>query len=173
MVRGLTVGVSTREDMLRVLGSPTSQWVYEGMEEEDPGSVTHFIYKDAADLPGDLSVDVVKGTGRIAAIAIEPDVLTVERAIEHFGPDYVRTRYDWCPGGDDDVWILDCPIYESPDGGLEYIEYRERGIAIHVGYSGLVNLVSFVGSDGVGFRSTRECADQLEVDRRSAGSSPK
>lgn len=173
MVKGLTVGVSTRADMFRILGPPTSQWVYDGMEEEDPRSVTHFIYKGAAELPGDLSVDVVKGTGRILAIAIEPDVLTLERAIEHFGPDYVRTRYDWCPGGSEDVWILDGPIYESPDGDLEYIEYRERGIAMLVGYSGLVDEVSFVGRDGVGFHSTTECADQLAVDRRSAGSSPK
>lgn len=170
VVKGLTVGVSTREDMLRLLGPPTSQWVYDGMVEGDPRSVTHFIYKDAAELPGDLSVDVVTGTGRITAVAIEPDVLTLERAIEHFGSDYVRTEYEWCPGGSDDVWILDGPIYESPDGSLEYIEYRERGIAILVGYSGLVDEVMFVGMDGVGFGSTKECADQLEKDRRSAGS---
>jgi hypothetical protein len=171
VIKGLTVGVSTRADMIRLLGAPTSQWVYDAMEEEDPRSVTHFIYKDAAELSGDLSVDVVTGTGRITAVAIEPDLLTLERAIEHFGSDYVRTRYEWCPGGSDDVWIHDGPIYEAPDGSMEYIEYRDRGIAILVGYSGLVNEVWFVGIDGVGFRSTKECVDQLEKDRRSAGSS--
>ena len=74
---------------------------------------------------------------------------TKNDAIEHFGSDYVITRYafDECLGDEESG-----PMYESLTGPLTYVEYRKRGIAISIDADDRVNQVSFVkGSIGAAF----------------------
>lgn len=118
--RGLIVGKSTQTDVLRILGNPKS-----GRKEQDTG-IPYLDYEVSDPVPGTLAVYVRKGT--LDGMTLLPKgALTRNDVIRSFGVDYRIVRYatDDCltRGGA-------APIYESPGGQIEHLEYRGRGLAV-------------------------------------------
>jgi hypothetical protein len=141
--RGLVMGQATRIDMLRVLGAPQDSGPpgQQATDASDPEEWNE--YEGSGELPGKLTVVVNKRSGVILGIDFYPENLSKEEAIKHLGNDYVITRYDFdsClskDGGES------APLYESPNGEVEVIEYRKRGIAVGVNYQGRVNQIQYV-----------------------------
>lgn len=139
--RGLTVGKSTSADMLRVFGKPHWSGPPGDQTKDDPDPEVWNEYEDVGDFPGKLTVVVDKRSGVILAIDLDPRNLSKKQAIEYFGDDYIVTRYahDDCLGNGESA-----PVYESPDGPILDIEYRERGIAVSIGYGERVDTISYV-----------------------------
>ena len=139
--RGLTVGKSTTADMLRVFGKPHWSGPPGDQAKDDPDPEVWNEYEDVGDFPGKLTVVVDKRSGVILAIDLDPRNLSKKQAIEYFGDDYIVTRYahDDCLGNGESA-----PVYESPDGPILDIEYRERGIAVSMRDDESVETISYV-----------------------------
>jgi hypothetical protein len=139
--RGLTVGKSTSADMLRVLGKPHWSGPPGDQTEDDPDPEVWNEYEAGGDFPGKLTVVLDKRSGVILTIDLDPTNLSKKQAIEYFGDNYIVTRYahDNCLGNGESA-----PVYESPDGPILDIEYRERGIAVSIGSGERVNTISYV-----------------------------
>ena len=142
--RGLVVGKSNRSAMLRILGEP--KWTRshrqdDDEEEKDSRQDVFSHYETGGELPGSFTVVYDKRSGIIKRIESYPDKLTREKAVAHFGKDYIVTKYDFdkCKGGEDSELI-----YESSNGPLVSVEYRSRGIAISVGFNEMVTKISYV-----------------------------
>jgi len=138
--RGLVIGKATRVDMLRVLGAPSDS----GPPTDAQNTEEWNEYEVAGELRGKLTVIVNKRSGIIMGIDFYPEKLTKQEAIKHFGNDFVITRYDFdsCLSKDSGE---SAPLYESPDGAVEVVEYRKRGIAVGINYQGKVNQIQYVG----------------------------
>jgi len=135
--------------MVRVLGEPEAS----SIERYPASGETWYKYPANGKLSGKLVVVVDTRTERIFRLDLYPTSLTRSAAIEHFGRGYITTRYDF------DECLSDgesAPLYESPNGTLEYVEYRAMGIAIYAD-GPEVREVSYV-SEPVGTRSSR-CKD--------------
>lgn len=161
--RGLTIGKSTREDMLRVLGRPLSS--VPSADQDPPYPI---IWNDYGRLKGQLSgrlaVEVDSRTNRIVHISITPDNMSKEDAIKHFGSDYILMGYRFCEGLPPEAEAG--PVYEDPKSPeLDSLEYRSRGIAIHLDYQGKVDEINFV-SEPVGLASKAGCKKELESYRK-------
>jgi hypothetical protein len=142
------MGKSTRADMLRLLGKPEGSSPY---NEGKDGSGLLYEYKANGDVPGVIVVAVDNRTDLILNVNLEPQGWSKEQAIKHFGDDYLVTRYDFddCLGDGESA-----PLYESPNGSIARIEYRERGIAIAVNDQNNVDYIMYV-SEPVGAPSSR------------------
>lgn len=154
--QGLTLGLSTRAEMLRVFGEPQYSVPSEAEIQQDmENPEAWYYYKKGGELQGELVVGVDKGSGVIIRLMLRPKNLTREAAIKYFGNDYVITKYDSddCLGDGESV-----PLYESPNGTSVFIEYRDRGIAISSNYQGKVNEITYV-SKPIGVPVSR-CKDQ-------------
>ena len=138
---GLTAGKSTRADVLRVLGEPKRLDTPVGQDTKDPDPEIWYVYESGGEFPGDLTVVLDKRSNTMLRIDLHPESLSREDAVKHFGPDYILTRYDFddCLGDEESA-----PLYESPNGSLLSIEYRQRGIAVSVSDSGKVKTISYV-----------------------------
>lgn len=149
--RGLVVGKATCSDMLRVFGTP--QWSGNPGDQTnaDPEPEVWNEYETGGDFPGKLTVVVDERSGAILAIDLDPTNLSKEQAIAHFGDDYIVTRYahDDCLGNGESA-----PLYESPDGPILVVEYRERGIAISLRDKETVQTISYV-KEPIGATSSR------------------
>jgi len=162
--RGLTVGKSKRADMLRVLGRPFSSGP---SAEQDPPEP--LIWNDYGMLEGELSgrlaVEFDKRNDRIVSISIAPENMSKEEAIKYFGSDYSLMGYEFCP--DDSLDALYGFVYEDPKSSpIDYLEYRSRGIAIHLDYKGNVNAIYYV-DEPIGLPSAAECKRAMrKVNRR-------
>ena len=137
--------------MLRVLGRPAWSRAHEDEGDRDAPREVWNNYAGVGEFPGSTSVVVEGRSGVITRIEFYPERLTRGQAVEHFGPGYVVTRYDFdqCGGGEDSE-----SLYESPNGPLVSVEYRSRGIAISVGYKDMVTKISYVAGP-VGATSSR------------------
>ncbi|GEM_PF-5325808 len=121
--KGLIMGKSTREDMLRILGEPkecvffkehNAEWCY---------------FRDETEFKAKVMVSINKKKNKISFVQISPDTwLAINEAIGLFGDDFVFTQYafDDCLGDWDSA-----PLYEAPNApDIEYMEYRKKGIAL-------------------------------------------
>lgn len=144
--RGLTMGRSNVDEMRRIFGAPTRSEVF---SESKTSSEVWYYYEGPHDFSGTLRVIV--NSNIVQAVDILPKDLKADDAIKHFGPDYIVTRYDFdsCLGDEESA-----PLFESPNGAVIYIEYRERGIAIAVTGRGNVNEVRYV-SEPIGAESSK------------------
>ena len=134
--RGLTVGKSTRADMLRVLGKPLSS-----VPTADPGDPQLTTLNDygavTGDLPGGLAVEVSSRNNRIVNITLSTDGISVEEAVKHFGSDYRKVSYSFCGEniGDEESGLL----YEDPNSTrITYLEFRSKGVAAFLKDTGKV-----------------------------------
>lgn len=129
----MTIGKSTKEDALRELGKPR----FSGKEPDTDIPIMTYDVSDP--VRGTLIVylnnDIIDG------ITLVPKKqLTKSEAIRMLGPNPLRVRYA----------VADClteggsaPIYESANGPIEHLEYREQGKAI-VLHDGDVQAIVFV-----------------------------
>ncbi len=155
---GLTMGTSTRTDMLRVFGKPEHYAEYEKWDKETDSDVSDtidFLYDNVGDFAGSSIVGVHRKRGIIMWIRVRPESMSREAVIRHFGPDYVITKYDSEKCIDD---VDGVPIFESPTGSWELFEYRERGISFHVDRDGNVDEITF-HTDPPG-NTESKCRDQ-------------
>mgnify|MGYP001770995854 FL=1 len=132
---GLQVGKSTYADMIRVLGKP--KWYGTPYTSRE----VWYEYPNAGEFQSKIVVIISKRNKTMSSIDLYPENLSKNQVIEYFGPDYKVTKYDLEPClGDGES----APMYESLDGEITFIEYRNRGIAIGINYQGIVNQISFV-----------------------------
>ena len=146
--RGLTMGRSTERDLIQILGQPT--W-WEVLEENKSHPERWFHYDRGGDFPGELVINVANRSRVILRMTLHPKDLSVQEAIKRFGENHVVTRYEFCPGFDEED---SGPIYENPSGQLRYIEYRKRGIALLVGDNDKVDYILYV-SEPIGSTSSK------------------
>jgi hypothetical protein len=147
----LTAGKSTKADAVRVLGEPKRVDIPPDQTPNDRHPEVWYVYDNGGEFPGELTVVIDKRSNVIMTIELNPESLSKQEAVKHFGPDYVLTRYDFdeCFGNEESA-----PVYESANGGLLEIEYRNRGIALSVTEDGRVNSVSYM-SKPIGTRESR------------------
>jgi hypothetical protein len=147
----LTAGKSTRADVLRVLGEPKRLDTPPDQTPREPNAEVWYVYDNRGELAGEMTVVIDKRTDAVLGINLNPDSLSKEEAVKHFGPDYILTRYNFddCLGNEESA-----PLYESANGPLLEVEYRHRGIAISVNEDGKVNTISYV-SKPIGTRKSR------------------
>lgn len=130
--RGLEVGKSTRQDMLRVLGKPKLSVIPQARITTNPNTIVAYHYGAQEGYSGEVIVGVEKAAGVIAWIETAPEHSFQEDMIKQFGSDYVLTGYKL-----DDCFIDDQPhygmLYENPDEALSPLysnmEYRQLGVA--------------------------------------------
>ncbi len=156
--RGLTIGQSTRANMLRVLGEPLSSGPSADQDEPKP-----IIWNDygmiEGELSGRLAVEVDERNGVIVGISISPNNMSREEAIRYFGNDYRTMGYDFCEGFEDEIVA---PVYENPNSSdIPFVEYRSRGITIHLNDGEMVNAIYFV-SEPMGLASRDDCEKEAE-----------
>jgi hypothetical protein len=150
--KGLVVGKSTYQDMIKILGNPISSVPAADQEE-------HIIiwndYKIIdGELVGRLGVKTDKRNNLITGISILPNNLNKDEVIRYFGNDYQITKYKFCDKTDKDEAS---PIFAtSEDSDLEYLEYRAKGIIINSIYNNKVTSINFV-SKPIGLQSISEC----------------
>ncbi len=156
--RGLTVGKSTRADVLRAFGRPLRKDVSVGQTDTDQDQEIWYIYKDIGELPGELAVALDKKNGKLISMYLYPEHLLKKDAIKHFGAGYIIKRYDFCPGFEN---ADAAPTYESPNGEIQRIEYRERGIAIYYDSTDEVKDISYI-SKPIGLTSQSGCTKELQ-----------
>ena len=131
--RGLVMGRATVDDALRTLGTPRAT-----MPAGD--SLAWLGFEATGEFPGRVNVWADARTGVVERVVLHPDGVSREAALRHFGAGYVETRYapDACAEGE----VV--PIYESPDGPLLQVEYRNRGIALSFTDAGDVHEVLYL-----------------------------
>ena len=144
--RGLTMGKSNVAEMQRIFGAPKKSEVF---SEGTSNPEVWYHYDGPRDFPGTLRVVVYRSI--VQAVDILPKDLKKEEAIKHFGPGYIVTRYDFdsCLGNEESA-----PLFESPNGTVLFIEYRQRGIAIAVDGQGNINEIRYV-SEPIGAESSK------------------
>jgi hypothetical protein len=159
---GLTAGKSNRTDVLRVLGEPKRLDTPSNQTPEEPNPEVWYVYDRGGEFAGDLTVVIDKRTDVVLRIDLNPDNLSKEDAVKHFGQDYILTRYDFddCLGDEESA-----PVYESANGSLLEVEYRHRGIAVSINDEGKVNTISYV-SKPIGTRESRCHPKQRRVAKR-------
>jgi hypothetical protein len=157
--RGLTVGRSTRAHMLRVLGKPLSS--SPSADQDPPYPVIWNDYgRITGEVSGTLAVEVDKRNNRIVSISVSPDRMTKDEVIRLFGNDYLLMGYEFCKGMP--IYAEVGPVYESPNNSvLDYVEYRSRGIAVHLDHKGMVNSIYYV-AERIGLPSEAGCKKAVE-----------
>jgi hypothetical protein len=132
--RGLTMGQSTYQDMLYTLGSP------KGTFPDNVDETVSYTFSEIAEFPGLLTI-IVNRRRRVIAVNINPQDLSKERALAYFGSDFVTTKYAFDNCADEPK---SDQLYESSNGTLTYLEYRERGIALLVNSEGKIGGINYV-----------------------------
>lgn len=104
------MGGSTERDMIRVLGQP--KW-WELFDEGKSKPERWFHYESGGDFPGELVFNIDRRSRVILRVILHPKDLSVTEAIKRFGENYVVTRYEFCPGFEEED---SGPLYENPSG---------------------------------------------------------
>jgi hypothetical protein len=131
--RGLVVGKSSVAELKKILGKP------ERLVHSEGSSTPLMVYSVTDPVPGRL--EVLTGGGKLQLLMLYPkEPPTRKDATRIFGSDFRITRYSF-----DECIDLggSYPAYEDPDGPVEQIEYRERGIALAT-YQGQVQVIQYL-----------------------------
>lgn len=124
---GLVMGKAKVDDLRKVFGEP--------LEIVDLTSVGNkddilYYYDSKEEIIGKIVVWIKKKTKTIASVELRPDSMSRNEISQYFGEGYIITRYSFsdCSGATFDS----APLYEDPNGVVESIEYRDKGIAIAI-----------------------------------------
>jgi len=163
--RGLTVGKSTRADMLRVLGKPLPS--SPSADQHPPYPIIWNDYgRITGEVSGTLAVEVDRRNNRIVSISVSPDRMTKDEAIRLFGDNYLLMGYEFCKDLPPDAVVG--PVYENPKSSqIDYLEYRSKGVAIHLDREGIVNAIYYV-SGPIGLTSPAGCKKALDRHRKES-----
>ena len=135
--KGLTMGKSKRDELIRALGEPKWSETFED-NELPPEEWLH--YEGGGDVPGKLVFAVDPKTKTILNLILYPENLKRDAAIKHFGADYKLVRYEFCRGFEDKD---SAPVYETPNGQFEHVEYRSTGISVVLQSNDQVHYISY------------------------------
>jgi hypothetical protein len=147
----ITIGKSTRWDVIKAFGYPQR----EELENDPEDDQVWYVYHKGGVFPGEFTVAVDKKSELVAAMFFYTSNLSLKDVIGQFGKDYVLTRYAFCHGYE---YAESAPVYESPRGSATYVEYRAKGVAMLVDPRGAVNDIRYL-SGPIGFRSKQECPE--------------
>ena len=165
--RGLTVGTSTKADVLKLLGKPIRQ---DFAEPEDDSDDVWYIYNDVGDFPGQFTVQIDKVSGHVTAmrISMTQDVKK-EVVLDLLGKDYEIVRSDACPGFEE----LDAaPFYRSSNGSAVNIDYASLGISVSIDSKGNVYNVEYRKEPQWLLNSMEECRQELTKQRDKSKRQP-
>jgi outer membrane protein assembly factor BamE (lipoprotein component of BamABCDE complex) len=117
---GLKIGVAKADQVKKTLGAPTR------VDDFSAGTIEWIYLKPQKEV---RQITVGLGDGILIDVHIFPERMTVAQAVRRFGTDYevVRYNFDECESDGESA-----PLYESPDGDIQYLEYRSRGIYVSV-----------------------------------------
>ena len=148
--KGLVIGKASLEDTIKILGKPSEIVDLKSVGNEREWA---YHYKNPQDIKGQLLLYIDKKTKTVSGVIIRPDSMSKKESMDYFGQNYIVTRYSFsdCPGDTFDS----APYYEDPNGVTEFIEYRDRGIAVLVAEDEMVQYVSYL-SEPLGTESS-EC----------------
>lgn len=125
--RGLKMGKARIDDLRKVFGEPL-----EIVDLNSVGNKNDILYRyDSKEkIIGKMVAWVNKKTQTIVSIELRPDSMSKREVLDYFGKDYIITKYNFkdCPGETFDS----APMYESPNGTVENVEYRDKGVAIAI-----------------------------------------
>jgi hypothetical protein len=118
--RGVVVSQSSEKQLISILGKPN--WI--GKEQDTGLPILTFSVTEP--VPGKLTVYITHGL--VTGMILSPtSTLSRQDIMRLFGAKYKVTHYaiDECAteGGT-------APIYESSDGPITHLEYRDRGLAV-------------------------------------------
>lgn len=133
--RGLRMGVSRKEDVLRVFGKP----VAEGRGED---GFLYLQYKGIGVVKGRVDVVVDPKTEIVHDIDLYPENTAVKEVLQLLGPGAVETRWSWATC-EEHEFLGFGPVYIDPAGDLIGIEYRHLGIYIRSLEDGKVDYISY------------------------------
>jgi hypothetical protein len=131
---GLVVGKATISQATKQLGPPKTVF-------KDGDGTTWVYYENIGPVPGRVEMIGDTKSGVIESITISTEGLSLDSAKALFGRDFrtVRYNFDECLGNGDAA-----PLYEDPDGQLEYLVYDELGIALRY-EPGTVTSIEYLG----------------------------
>lgn len=136
--KGLWMGVSSKEDVLRVFGRP----VAEGKGED---GFLYLTYRDIGIVKGPVDVVVEPRSDIVHFIVVHPDNTTVEAIMQKLGPGAVETKWSWATC-EEDEFVGFGPAYIDPAGEHIGIEYRHLGIYIVPLEDGKVHSIRYSSS---------------------------
>ena len=153
--KGLVIGKATRGDFLVELGSPidsseSSNDLPEGVE---PEIVDRYAFQDG--FSGYVEISSDKKTGVVSGAIVYPDNLTFQDLPGIYGIDFIFSKYEFleCPGDAGSSLLR-----ESPDGAIEYLEYRAKGIVVDLDENkNRVESIEFIA----GPVGTKDCPKRL------------
>jgi len=144
--RGLEVGKSTRQDMLRVLGKPKASVVPQARITTNPNTIIAFHYGGPNRYASNLIVGLEKATRMIAWIETSPENLSRDDVIKQFGNNYILTGYK-----PDDCFIDGQPqmLYETSVEAINptyaQMEYRRIGTVVQFRLNQEVYRIIYIG----------------------------
>lgn len=136
--RGIRMGASRREDVLRVFGEPKT----EALGEEQS---LYMSYKDIGIVKGRVDVIVDPKSKVVLGLQIYPEKSTLEEVLQLLGPGGVETRWSWATCDEKGLEEF-IPVFIDPSGELIGIEYRHLGIYIRPLENGKVDYISYSSS---------------------------
>ena len=122
MYRGVVVGKASEKDVIRHLGKPSRIDSY--VQERESA----YVYLRASGAEEHI-VWIDWKTRTVREINVFPENLDLKKAIHFYGDGFRKVRYDF-----DDCLDVggEAPLFESPNGGVEFLEYRKRGIFLFI-----------------------------------------
>lgn len=135
--RGLVMGKSTKQELIRKLGQPHSSG-----REEDTG-VPILSYDTTSPLPGNLVVYVRRGIVQNIELNLK-NAISIADAKKLFGADFQSVHYsfDDCLGKGGTV-----PIYEDPNGEMEELVSSRHGLILHLNHYREVDTIIYLAED--------------------------
>ena len=140
-LKGLVVGKATREEFLKVFGTPisTSRPTVDLPEGEDSSIVDEFHYPEPFEkLQAFFSPDTMLLTGMV----LVPSKMTLDDLVAIYGNQYVVTKYKFieCLGDAGSSMVI-----EDREGSVTYYEYRSLGMIVSVSDAdGSIRFIEFV-----------------------------
>jgi len=133
--KGLVMGKSRKEELIRVLGKPTR------IDAFPKAEAVAYVYLSPQ---REIIARLTAKTGVVLQLEVYPEEpMALDIATKLFGTNFRRTRYDFdqClnDGGE-------APIYESPTGSVEYIEYRRQGVFLQMDEQNMVRHIEYASS---------------------------
>lgn len=124
--RGLVIGKARSEDLIKIVGRPSRIEAFPKENEEA------YVYLDRAD-EVELIARIKTPSRIIYQIEHYPQNLNISEAEKIYGTRYRKATYDFdeCLGEGGSA-----PLFESPRGSIEFLEYRDKGIFLRLEGSG-------------------------------------
>jgi hypothetical protein len=138
--RGLVMGKATVNDAIRLLGQP------DNVSRDLRRGYNWIYYHDLGPVPGGVEMYARLKDDVVETVVVYPTrKLSVAEALRQLGPGFElrRYRFDSCLGK-----ATEAPIYESPDGPLQFLVSPGKGMALMV-EAGFVQSIEY-GSQPIG-----------------------